>query len=224
MHPSVLTRLCLCMLACGVMSAAAGPTLIQNGSFESGVAISGGAITSIMPGDLTNWIVSPSVVNGRYWWYMSSGSSWGVAQDGDRFLQPTYADESVSQAFGVTAGVSYIVSYYEALRKGSAGQPDSTTASIALAAGGATGTLSQIANNSLDNSSVASWQLFSFTFKPDTTTTATLRFVFNGNGGGYPVIDNAVVEVVPEPASLALFGLALLTLRRPRRAALRQGP
>ncbi len=173
-----------------------------------------------MAGDLTNWTITPGAAHpSAYWWYMSSGSSWGVAQDGDRFLQPTYSDESVSQAFGVTAGVFYIVSYYEALRKDGAGNADTVTASISLTAGSATGTLSQVANNSLGNSSVANWQLFSFTFKPDTTTTATLRFVFNGDGGGYPVIDNAVVEVVPEPASLALFGMALLALRRPRRAA-----
>lgn len=219
MSYSALVRLGLCAWLVAFVPVAARANLLVNGSFESGTpAVSGGSITAIDPGGLAGWTVAPSVSGGHYWWYMSSGATWGVAQDGDCFLNPTYADESVAQSFAVTAGTSYIVSYYEALRKGAAGASDSMTASIALTAGGATGALSQVSHNVLDNSAVGNWQPFSFTFTPDTTTTATLRLVFNGDGPGYPVIDNVVVAVVPEPATLTLCGLGLLAACRPRRA------
>ena len=180
--------------------------LLSNGSFESGPNISGGAITQLGPSDLPGW----TLTGANPWaWYMSTGG-YGVAEDGTKFINVT--SPSLSQSFGVTAGHAYDVSYYEALRADGGGQPDTLQASISLAAGSASGTTSQLANNPATNGTLAGWEQFSFSFTPNTTTTATLQFALN-NGAGYPVLDNvSVTAVTPEPASWVLGGLGVLGL------------
>jgi hypothetical protein len=195
--------------------------ILFNPSFEIGHTISGGGITFLNaadPSELPGWNLHPS--SGDWAWYMSSGT-FGVAQDGDRFINLT--SPSLSQDFAVTAGTTYTVSYFEAMRQDGAFQPDTVTTTIALAAGSATGTVLQVANNPLGNSTVANWLLFTFSFTPDTNTTATLDFALTpGSGAGYPVIDNISVtgvSAIPEPASLGLLGVGALALVRRRRVA-----
>ncbi len=148
---------------------------------------------------------------------MSNTGGYGTAEEGSKFINVT--SPSLSQSFGVTAGTTYFVSYFEALRQDGFGQPDTLQATISLAAGSATGVTSQLANNHLTNAVLGNWRLFAFAFTPDTSTTATLQFALN-NGAGYPVLDNVSV-VTPEPGSLAIWGAVIaggLLVARRRKA------
>jgi len=192
---------CLGVLA--LILAAATPAranLLTNGSFEVGPALAPGGITPLGPADLPGWTLTGA---SPWFWYMSAGQ-YGTAEDGDKFINVT--SPSLSQGFAVTAGDTYTVSYYEALRADGGNQPDTLQATISLAAGSASGVTSQLANNPLTNGVLSNWELFTFAFTPNTSTTATLAFSLN-NGAGYPVLDNVVVTGVPEPGSLVLFGL-----------------
>ena len=208
----------LAILLAAATAAHANMNLLVDGSFESGPAITG--ITPLGPGDLPGWTLSGS---DPWFWYMSSTGGYGTAEDGSKFINVT--SPSLSQAFAVTAGTTYNVSYYEALRQDGAGQPDTLQTIISLAAGSATGVTSQLANNPLtNNSSNPNWELFTFNFTPNTSTTATLSFNLN-NGAGYPVLDNVSVTALtasPEPSSFIIWSLGavgLLVAARRRRKA-----
>jgi hypothetical protein len=214
-------------LAIGLIAAAhpARANLILNGSFESGIDLSnpantpnGTGIAIVNNGDIADWTLNPTT---SFAWYMSNIGSYGVAEDGTRFLNLT--GHSASQNFAVTAGDTYTVSYYEASRNNGV-TTDTITASVSLASGAATGKTTQTVGNAAYNSTIAGWQQFNFSFTPSTSTTATLQFSL-ASGNGYPVLDNVVVTAVapvPEPASLALCGLGaiglLLVVRRKRQA------
>jgi hypothetical protein len=205
-------------LGLGCLTAVQAQNLLNNGSFETCLAgyepqpmwgfvlsypgLPGG--TTGLPGwniNLGNWT--------ELYWYMGNGGSGGSAQEGTRFLNLTSGGnptESISQSFGVTAGLSYQVSYYERERDAGA----TLASAITLDAGTATGTLSQIANAGAD------WTIFSYSFLPDTTTTATLRFAQAAGTANGVYLDNISVTAVPEPTSAAVFALGglLLALRR----------
>jgi hypothetical protein len=140
--------------ALGLVVAAACPVhanLLTDGSFESGPATTG--ILQLTPGQLPHWTLNGS---DPWAWYMSSTGGYGVAEDGDKFINVT-SPSLTSDAFPVTAGQTYTVSYYEALRADGGGQPDTLQATIGLAAGTAAGTTSQLANNTLTNATPAGW-------------------------------------------------------------------
>ena len=154
--------------------------LIQNGSFE--VCQAGyeprdpggwGVLVRDLPagmGSVDYWTIGLANNWGMFYWYWAS--SGGInAQDGSRFMNLTSGSgqttfESVSQSFGVSAGVTYTVSYYRRYRVSGA----SLRAEILLGAGSASGTLSQVVSPG------SSWGQSSFSFTPDTSTTATLKF------------------------------------------------
>jgi hypothetical protein len=87
---------------------------------------------------------------------------------------------TLSQSFAVVAGDTYTVSYYEA-RRGGGGLLDTT---VSVAAGTVTGAAgSPVAVAAGPSTSIvqttaanANWTLHSFTFTPDTATTATITF------------------------------------------------
>jgi hypothetical protein len=212
--------------ACLVPLCGFSQNLILNGSFENGTAPNETfgfpndvlVVYPAVPGvNLTvdDWTLSLGAGWGEFYWYWGSVLNL-PSQDGSRFINLSSAvgqatTESISQSFNVSAGNEYTVSYYERERRAGA----TMTAQIQLAAGSAAGTLSQLANAG------ATWTQFSFSFTPDTTTTATLSF-FQTPGTTLAsddgvLLDNVLV-IVPEPSTVALLGLGglVLALRRRR--------
>ena len=195
--------------------------LILNGSFESG----GGTIENPNPGanyyslaansstDLTDWTVGADPL--AHYFHDDAPN----AEDGSRWMDfaspvPTsepYGAYSINQSFSVLAGATYTVTYYEKERLETGNK---LIADILFAAGSGTGTLSQTAQNE----SLPLWHQFTFSFKPNTDTTATLRFSGGGtlNAGSASqfygtALDNIDVEQtgvcpragLPQPASLS---------------------
>jgi hypothetical protein len=212
----------LVLISCFVGYASA-TDMIQNGSFELyrpgaepisqwGIMVSSPSTSASLPSFLPGWTVTSNW--GAFYWYWATGGG-ETAQDGNLFLNMCSGggqiQETVSQSFPVFAGATYEVSYYERVRAATS----TLTSEILLGAGLATGTLTQIADNQ-----TSTWQLFSYSFKPDTDTTATLKF-YQTPGAGAP--DNGVfldnVKVIgsgfatnprPVSGSIAAMDLALL--------------
>ena len=193
--------------------------LISNGSFENCLAgyepqPMWGFVLSYpgLPGGTTGlpgWNINLGSWTELYW-YMGNGGAGGSAQEGTRFLNLTSGGnptESISQSFGVTAGLPCLVSYYERERDAGA----TLASAITLDAGTATGTLSQVANAGTD------WALFTYSFTPDTSTTATLRFAQAAGTANGVYLDNVSVTMVPEPATAAVFALGGLVIALRRR-------
>jgi hypothetical protein len=115
---------------------------------------------------------------------------------------------TLSQSFAVAAGDTYTVSYYEA-RRGGGGILDTT---VSVAAGTVTGaagspvTVSAGPAASIVQTTAANanWTLHSFTFTPDTATTATITFG-NRYGGGQGDNDGVFLDLV------SVLGPATLT-------------
>ena len=186
-----------------------------NGSFEAGNvdpnnggSYSGGSgyarLTKGLTSDLADWTVQPGGTDTSFSWYMST--AYTSPEAGDRLLNLCLINGSVSQGFSVTAGTLYTVSYYERYCASGAVQ----TATIALAAGGATGTTSQATLGT-----ESAWTPKTFSFTPNANTTATLMFQLTtqaSSSGTY--LDNVSVTAVssPEPSALVLLGSALLGL------------
>jgi hypothetical protein len=115
---------------------------------------------------------------------------------------------TLSQSFAVAAGDTYTVSYYES-RRGGGGLLDTT---VSVAAGTVTGAAgSPVAVAAGPSTSIvqttaanANWTLHSFTFTPDTATTATITFG-NRYGGGQGDNDGVFLDNVSVlgPVSLA---------------------
>ncbi len=193
--------------------------LISNGSFEVGKYIAdpsnqgpptyAAGYTSVsLPGtDLPGWFGSFLA------WYCrapGNGTGMGAAQDGERAvnLNGGTGTAVLSQSFAVTAGAVYTVSYYEKIRGN--GFMDAT---LSVAAGTVTGTNgTPVAVSTGPAASIvqttgvnADWTLHSFTFTPDTTTTATLTFgndyVESDHGDNDGVfLDNVSVTLVSNPS------------------------
>jgi hypothetical protein len=211
-------------IAFGFAPIAGAASLILNGSFETSTGAAPNEtfgfpndvlVTYPGPpgaGSIDNWTLGLGSGWSEFYWYWGAVTNQS-AQDGSRFMNLTSTSgqatlESISQSFTVAAGQTYTVSYYS--RERAIGADIAST--ISLGAGSATGTLSQVANVG------ATWTQFSYSFTPDTSTTATLSFTQSATGAG---LDNGVfldnVSVIPEPSALALCGLAGLGLLRRRR-------
>ena len=152
-------------------------SLIVNGSFETGTPPGNGSHEAVSNSNVTGWTTG----NGTVWYMTSSNWGGGGPVGGGDFLVNVTGNATIFQSFGVTAGTDYSVSYYEE-RRGGGGYVD-TTLSLGggtfISYGGGTpvgvsaGPGTSIVQTTAENSS---WTLHSFTFRPDTTTTATLTF------------------------------------------------
>ena len=177
----------------GVLAAATpalASNIIQNGDFETytghTTGYGPGLIAIAAPGDMTyptdqlnNWTLTensfgsnPSNGVDGFYWVINNSAGYGLAQSGSNFLN-LGTSESAAQTFAVSAGTTYTVSYYQAQRA-TGGTTDVIDTSVSLAAGTASGTLSQTAGNTAGNASVGGWQLFTFSFTPNSSTNATL--------------------------------------------------
>ena len=188
---------------------------IANGSY--GVLERGTNLTTVTAGNgnagMPDWGVNEDTT--------TSGASVGnlsyvcqnwpiAAEDGNWAILLSTAGNNVEQSFAVTGGATYDVSYY-AMGRHDNGKVGVITASIALAAGSATGTTSQ-AESGL---STTTWTKETFSFTPNTTTTATLEFfetadpttTYQGD-----MLDKVDVTQTPEPSTLILLGTGLVAL------------
>ena len=191
-----------------VVSPVSAQDLISNGSFEVGSPVPGNSgqlqIAAGNTANLPGWTASRA-----FGWYFRA-SAWGrTAPDGSFNMNLNSATglNTLSQSFAVAAGDTYTVIYYEAKRgngyldttvsvaaglvTGAAGSP------VAVAAGPAASIVQATAINN-------NWTLHSFTFTPDTTTTATITFG-NHYGGGQGDNDGVFLDKVSilGPVSLA---------------------
>jgi uncharacterized repeat protein (TIGR02543 family) len=178
---------------------APGSESIANGSFETGREIplnwnegaGGYAAVDLSAGpsntDLPWW-------SGSYtqWYDINSAEGRSAQGVGERFINLIRESDTnkLVQTFGVVAGTSYTVSYYEQDR-GVSGLMDVT---LGVTDGSVTGTTSQTVDGTGD------WVQYGFTFTPDTTTTATLSFEngytpdLRGDGDGV-FLDSVSVQV-----------------------------
>jgi len=212
MQPVSPLRRILTVLALGAMALCITPVsaqdLISNGSFEVGSPVPGNSgqlqIAAGNTANLPGWTASQA-----FGWYFRA-SAWGrTAPDGsfNMNLNSATGQNTLSQSFAVAAGDTYTVSYYEAKRGN--GYLDTT---VSVAAGLVTGAAgSPVAVTAGPSTSIVqatavnnNWTLHSFTFTPDTTTTATITFG-NHYGGGQGDNDGVFLDKVSVlgPVSLA---------------------
>ena len=223
---TILFGACLAALLTVTSSQAA--NLLLNGDFTATSMLPGGYLKPIGDGGgqvtLEDWTITLTP-----WLFGTGNGARGNAQEGgygSNFVALS-GFSSLEQSFSVTAGTSYQVSFYQAQQAISDGTGLPVLNTITLAAGGiSSGQLSLSAGNTtaLSNpgpnvyTASTGWQLFSFTFTPDTTTTATLMIGGDKSYNGNEVVDNYSVMAVPEPSTYALVlgGIATLLLIRRR--------
>ncbi|MCX6872543.1 MAG: DUF642 domain-containing protein [Verrucomicrobia bacterium] len=210
--PKPLRRMLTC-LALGAMALCVTPAsaqqMISNGSFETGDPAPGDSgQLQIAAGDTAN-LPGWTAATGMGWYFRAA--AWGMTAPDGAMLFNFYGGTGIytlSQSFAVTAGNTYTVSYSE-MRRGGGGYMDTTVSvadglvsgadgsPVAVAVGPAASIVQATAAN-------AAWTLHSFTFTPDTTTTATITFG-NHYGGGQGDNDGVFLDKV------SVLGPAVLT-------------
>lgn len=183
--------------------------LIQNNSFESGMDIDHSpgyfGVENGITADLPFWDVEGS--RGTTFPYYCKSGIVGSPQDGLRFINIIENGKShfIRQSFAVTAGQQYDVSWWAMSRDGISGTHHAT---LTLDAGSASGT------TALTTGVSDVWMPYSYSFTPDTNTTATLSFTPGSvEGGNGTLLDNVSVvagsAAIPEPGAAALVLLGL---------------
>lgn len=210
----------LAVVACSaailaLLSTPARANLLTNGSFETPVVPAGG-FTNFTTGStgITGWTaVGPevSVVSGTY-------TSFGLnfpAEDGNQWLDLTgdnsNSSEGVEQTVATTPGATYDLSYFVG-NQVNPGGPYGTTSTVFVKVDGAT---IQTSTNSMGAGGTTQvWEQFSTSFVASSAST-TLEFLNgdpptdNTNGLDNVVLTQGAASSVPEPATFAMFALAL---------------
>ena len=203
----------VCKAICSVaLAASAHASIIQNGSFEA----------PSLAGISWGFEVDPSATQ-SVWTFLNgsgigrNGSALGYtnAPDGVQFaFLQEYGSQTASQLAsfyqflsGLDTTLTYAVTFYAEARPGHTGDP------VDIWYG------SQLVGIVPSSELNATWQLFSFTFTPSTSS-GNLTFTSDAPSPTMDIdtgIDAVNVDVVPEPGTLFLMGSALAGIALLRR-------
>jgi len=207
------------IVALGLSIQPGNAALLVNGDFESP---GGSSVSPISSSTITGWTFSGD----EYLIYNQSGYNGGItAQSGDFYISLGHngtTGGTLSQSFSTTVGQSYLVSYYTSEQQGSA-----TDQQVVVSVFGSDPNVALASQTTQIIDSIGVWNLNSFTFIADSTST-TLQFfdaTLVGGGANWALDTVSVTDGVPEPSTWAMMilgfaGIGFMAYRRTSASAL----
>jgi len=190
---------------------AAQAVTITNGNFESGPAVGGGGFTTIDSGTaLTGWNVTDGGIDyiGSYWTGQAGAGSHSIDLNGN-------SAGAISQTLnGLTAGVTYVVSFFISGNPDNGQQPNPKQATLLL--GNSSNPVSYTLT-AVNSSSSMNWQRVSYSFLASGAT-ALLALTSTTPGAYGLAVDNFSISAAPDAATwltmILGFGLVGAAMRR----------